>query len=519
MATTATTAAAATQMNEMVINVPVLIPGAGMAQQAQSMLAAYPEFILGIGIAVIMMVDLFLPKERKVVLVWLALVTLALTGVMSCALLASGARGVAFTNMFVADPMANLLKIGACISVGVTFIYSRRYLIERDLLTGEFVILSLFALLGIMVMISSNHFVLLYLGLELLSLSLYAMVALNRDSAVSTEAAIKYFILGALASGLLLYGLSMVYGATGDLDINVIAKAIASGQAKQPMVLFGLVFIVAGLAFKLGVVPFHMWIPDVYHGAPTAMTLMIGAAPKLAGFAIAIRLLVNGLIGVAADWQSMLIILAVLSMGLGNLAAIAQTNLKRMLAYSTISHMGFMLLGLLSGVVDGNRLNAVDAYSASLFYAITYVITTLASFGVILLMARKGFEADNIDDFRGLNTRNPWFAWMTLIVMFSLAGIPPTVGFYAKFAVLQAAVAANLVWLAVVAVVFSLIGAFYYLRIVKVMFMEEPTEHAPIAADSGARALLSVNGFALLALGLAPGGLLALCASAMKASI
>ena len=505
--------------NEMIINVPILVPVQAGAQAAQTMIVAYPEFIMGIGIAVIMMADLCLSKERKVWLVWLALITLVLTGMMSCALLASGARAYAFTNMFVADPMANLLKIGAYIAVGATFIYSRRYLEDRELLTGEFVILSLFALLGIMVMISANHFVTLYLGLELLSLSLYAMVALNRDSAVSTEAAIKYFVLGALASGLLLYGLSMIYGATGDLDINVIAKSIAAGQAKKPMVLFGLVFIVAGLAFKLGVVPFHMWIPDVYHGAPTAMTLMIGAAPKLAGFAIAIRLLVNGLIGVAADWQSMLVILAVLSMAIGNLAAIAQTNLKRMLAYSTISHMGFMLLGLLSGVVDGNRLNAVDAYGSAMFYAITYVITTLASFGMILLMARKGFEAENLNDFRGLNTRNPWYAWITLIIMFSLAGVPPTVGFYAKFAVLQAVVAANMVWLAVVAVLFSLIGAFYYLRMVKIMFMEEPVDTSPIMADTGARALLSINGFALLALGLAPGGLMALCAAAMKASI
>ena len=501
----------------MIVNVPILVPAP--VQAAQSMIPAYPEFILAFAIAIIMVVDLFLPKERKVVLVWLALIALALTGVMSAALLTSGARGYAFTSMFVADPMANLLKIGAYVAVGATFIYSRRYLTERDLLTGEFVILSLFALLGIMVMISSNHFVLLYLGLELLSLSLYAMVALNRDSAVSTEAAIKYFVLGALASGLLLYGLSMVYGGTGDLDINVVAKSIASGQAKKQMVLFGLVFIVAGLAFKLGVVPFHMWIPDVYQGAPTAMTLMIGAAPKLAGFAISIRLLVNGLIGVAADWQGMLVIMAVLSMGLGNLAAIAQTNLKRMLAYSTISHMGFMLLGLLSGVVDGNRLNAVDAYGSAMFYAITYVITTLASFGMILLMARKGFEAENLNDFRGLNTRNPWFAWMMLIIMFSLAGVPPTVGFYAKFAVLQAAVAANMVWLAVVAVLFSLIGAFYYLRMVKIMFMEEPTDTTPIASDSGAHALLSINGLALLFLGLAPGGLMAVCALAMKASI
>jgi NADH-quinone oxidoreductase subunit N len=503
--------------NEMIINVPILVPT--QIQAASSMIPAYPEFILGIGIAVIMLMDLYTSKERKIWLVWAALITLVLMGMMSTALLVSGSRVYTFTNMFVADPMANLLKLGSYIAVGATFIYSRRYLAERELLTGEFVILSMFALGGIMVMISANHFVMVYLGVELLSLSLYAMVALNRDSAVSTEAAIKYFVLGALASGLLLYGLSMVYGATGDLDISGVAKAIASGQAKKQMVLFGLVFIVAGLAFKLGVVPFHMWIPDVYHGAPTAVTLMIGAAPKLAGFALAIRLLVNGLSGVAQDWQSMLIILAVLSMAIGNLAAIAQTNLKRMLAYSTISHMGFMLLGLLSGVVDGNRLNAVDAYGSSLFYAVTYVLTTLASFGVILLMARKGFEAENMSDFRGLNTRNPWFAWMTLIVMFSLAGIPPTVGFYAKFAVLQAVVAANMVWLAVVAVVFSLIGAFYYLRMIKIMFMEEPDDTTPLTADTGANALLSINGFALLALGLAPGGLMALCAAAMKASI
>ena len=354
----------------------------------------------------------------------------------------------------------------------------------------------------------------------MLSLSLYSMVALNRDSPVSTEAAIKYFVLGALASGLLLYGISMIYGGTGGhLDIGAVAKEIAGGEAKRPMVLFGLVFVVAGLAFKLGVVPFHMWVPDVYHGAPTAVTLMIGAAPKLAGFAIAIRLLVNGLIGVAADWQGMLVIMAVLSMAIGNLAAIAQSNIKRMLAYSTISHMGFMLLGLLSGVVDGNRLNIVDAYGSALFYVITYVLTTLASFGMIMVMTRRGFEAETLDDFRGLNTRAPWFAWMMLIVMFSLAGIPPTVGFYAKLSVLQAAVGAQMLWLAVVAVAFSLIGSFYYLRVVKLMFFDEPRDTAPLAVDTGARVLLSANGLALLLFGLMPGSLMTLCMSAMKASL
>ena len=485
-----------------------------------NLIPAYPEIIVAITIAVVMLADMWLPPSRRVVLIWISMIGMALAASVSLALLVDGTRGYAFTNTFVADPLANLLKLGCYAAVSATLVYSRRYLEERDLLSGEFIILSLFALLGMMVMISANHFITLYLGLEMLSLSLYSMVALNRDSPVSTEAAIKYFVLGALASGLLLYGISMIYGGTGGhLDIGAVAKEIAGGEAKRPMVLFGLVFVVAGLAFKLGVVPFHMWVPDVYHGAPTAVTLMIGAAPKLAGFAIAIRLLVNGLIGVAADWQGMLVIMAVLSMAIGNLAAIAQSNIKRMLAYSTISHMGFMLLGLLSGVVDGNRLNIVDAYGSALFYVITYVLTTLASFGMIMMMTRRGFEAETLEDFRGLNTRAPWFAWMMLIVMFSLAGIPPTVGFYAKLSVLQAAVGAQMLWLAVVAVAFSLIGSFYYLRVVKLMFFDEPRDTAPLAVDTGARVLLSANGLALLLFGLMPGSLMTLCMSAMKASL
>ena len=485
-----------------------------------NLIPAYPEFIIALTIGVLLMVDLWLPRGRKAPLMWLSLVGIAIASTMSFALLVDGTRGYAFTNMFVADPLANLLKLAVYVSVAASLIYGRRYLSDRELLSGEFFILSMFAMLGMMVMISANHFITLYLGLEMLSLSLYSMVALNRDSPSSTEAAIKYFVLGALASGLLLYGISMIYGGTGGhLDINAVAKELASGEAKRGMVLFGLVFVVAGLAFKLGVVPFHMWVPDVYHGAPTAITLMIGAAPKLAGFAIAIRMLVGGLIGVAADWQGMLVIMAVLSMGLGNLAAIAQTNLKRMLAYSTISHMGFMLLGLLSGVVDGNRLNIVDAYGSALFYVVAYVLTTLASFGMILVMTRRGFEAETLDDFKGLNTRSPWFAWMMLIVMFSLAGIPPTVGFYAKLSVLQAVVGAQMLWLAVVAVLFSFIGAFYYLRLVKLMFFDEPVDTAPLVADSGARVLLSANGLALLLLGLMPGALMTLCIGAMKASL
>jgi len=485
-----------------------------------SLIPAYPEIVIVITTLVVLMADLWVPRERKIVLQWISFAGIALAAAISLALLVDGTRAHAFSNMFVADPLANLLKLGVYLSVATTFIYARRYMADRDLLSGEYYILAMFALLGMMVMISANHFVTLYLGLEMLSLSLYAMVALNRDSAISTEAAIKYFVLGALASGLLLYGISMIYGGTGGhLDLNLVAKELASGEARKSMVLFGLVFVVAGLAFKLGVVPFHMWIPDVYHGAPTAITLMIGAAPKLAGFAIVIRLLVGGLIAVAADWQAMLVILAVLSMALGNLAAIAQTNIKRMLAYSTISHMGFMLLGLVSGVVNGNRLNIIDAYGSALFYVLVYVLTTLASFGTILLLTRRGFEAETLDDFKGLYARSPWFAWMMLIVMFSLAGIPPTVGFYAKLSVLQAAVAGDLLWLAVVAVLFSLIGAFYYLRVVKVMFFDEPLDTKPLADGAGMRLLLSANGLVLLLLGLMPGGLMALCITAMKGSL
>ena len=491
-----------------------------MNMNLSNIISAYPEFVIAATIGVVLMADLWLPRGRKIVLQWICLAGIALAAALTLALLIDGTRAHAFSNMFVADPLAHLLKLGAYLSVATTFVYARRYMDDRGLLSGEYYILAMFALLGMMVMISANHFVILYLGLEMLSLSLYAMVALNRDSAISTEAAIKYFVLGALASGLLLYGISMIYGGTGGhLDFNLVAKQLASGETRKSMILFGLVFVVAGLAFKLGVVPFHMWIPDVYHGAPTAITLMIGAAPKLAGFAIAIRMLVGGLIGVAADWQAMLVILAVLSMAIGNLAAIAQTNIKRMLAYSTISHMGFMLLGMVSGVVDGNRLNIVDAYGSSLFYVVVYVLTTLASFGTILLMTRRGFEAETLDDFKGLYARSPWFAWMMLLVMFSLAGIPPTVGFYAKLSVLQAAVGAQMLWLAVVAVLFSLIGAFYYLRVVKLMFFDEPQDSSPLADGAGVRVLLSANGLALLALGLMPGGLMALCLSAMKGSL
>jgi NADH-quinone oxidoreductase subunit N len=383
---------------------------------------------------------------------------------------------------------------------------------------GEFVTLLLFALLGMMVMISANSFLSVYLGLELMSLCLYAMVALDRDSPLATEAAMKYFVLGALSSGLLLYGLSMLYGATGTLTINEVAGrlAVLGSDTDRQLQAFGLVFAVAGIAFKIGVVPFHMWIPDVYHGAPTPVTLVLGSGPKLAAFAMAMRLLVNGMLPLAQDWQQMLALLALLSMALGNITAIAQTNIKRMLAYSTIAHMGFMLLGLLSGVVGGNILNAESAYSTALFYAIVYVVMSVGAFGMLLLLSRVGFDCENLEDFRGLNRRSPWFAFLMLLLMLSLAGLPPMLGFYAKLAVLQSAVAAGQIWLAVAAVVFSLIGAFYYLRIVKLMYFDEPRDAAAVGGGLGVRVLMSVNCLALLFFGVFPYPVLNLCLKAIE---
>jgi len=353
----------------------------------------------------------------------------------------------------------------------------------------------------------------------MMSLSLYALVAIRRDHAVSTEAAMKYFILGALASGFLLYGISMLYGATGSLDLNEVAAAIASGAVNKPVLVLGVVFVVAGLAFKLGVVPFHMWVPDVYQGAPTAVTLLLGGAPKLATFAITIRLLVEALPALSIDWQQMLTILAVLSMAIGNVTAIMQTNIKRMLAYSTISQMGFVLLGLLSGVVTAEDGSVTNGYGAALFYSITYVLTTLGVFGVIMLLSRAGFEAENIDDFKGLNQRSPWFAFVMLLFMFSLAGVPPVVGFYAKLSVLQGVLATGQIWLAIFAVLFSLIGAYYYLRIVKVMYFDEPADTAVIEASPDVRVALSVNGIAVLVLGLLPGPLMTACVVAIAGTL
>jgi NADH-quinone oxidoreductase subunit N len=484
-----------------------------------NLIPLYPEIFLLIATSAILLIDMFVSETKRYITYVLTLATLAVCTALSLADLNGGATIYTFNNMFVSDPMSNLLKVCSYIAVGLTLIYSRQYANQRGMvngfLGGEFYVLALFSLLGQMVMISGNNFLIIYLGLELMSLSLYALVALRRNNAVSTEAAMKYFVLGALASGFLLYGISMLYGATGSLDLLEVAKVTASGTVNRTVLVFGVVFVVAGLAFKLGAAPFHMWVPDVYQGAPTAVTLLLGAAPKLATFAICIRLLVEGLLPLAIDWQQMLTILAVLSIAIGNITAIAQTNLKRMLAYSTIAQMGFMLLGLLSGVVNGNVYSAANAYSSAMFYAITYVLTTLATFGLIMLLARAGFEAENLDDFKGLNQRSPWFAFVMLLLMFSLTGIPPTVGFYAKLAVLQAVLGTGQVWLAVVSVMLSLIGAFYYLRVVKVMYFDDPVDTAPIVASKDMRAALSINGLAILVLGILPGPLMAACAAAM----
>ena len=484
-----------------------------------SWIAVYPEIVLLVMACVILLVDLGVKSARRNVTYVLTLLTLALVAFLSALYADAGTTLYGFGNMVVSDPMGNWLKCFAAVAVMVTLVYGRPYAADRDMLRGgEMFTLSLFALLGMFTMISGNNFLIIYMGLELLTLSSYALVALRRDNATATEAAMKYFVLGALASGFLLYGLSMMYGATGSLDVNDVARAIATGQIKHQVLVFGLVFVVAGLAFKLGVVPFHMWIPDVYQGAPTAITLMIGGAPKLAAFAIVIRLLVEGMLPLAIDWQQMLMVLAVGSLLVGNLAAIAQTNLKRMLAFSTISQMGFVLLGLMSGVINGNTMSSADAYGSSMFYVVTYVLTTLASFGVIMLLARDGFESEEIADFAGLNQRSPLYAAVMAICLFSLAGIPPMVGFYAKLSVLQALLASGQMFhlgLAVFAVMMSLVGAFYYLRVVKVMYFDEPTNAHVVSASTDVRVVLSVNGLLVLILGLVPGGLMSLCAHAI----
>ncbi|HYW57538.1 MAG TPA: NADH-quinone oxidoreductase subunit NuoN [Polaromonas sp.] len=490
-----------------------------------SWISVYPEIILLTMACVIALVDLGVKSPQRTLTYVLTLLTLAVVAALQAKYAVAGKTIYGFGNMVVSDPMGNWLKCFATVAMMVTLVYGRGYAVARDMLRGgELFTLGMFALLGIFVMISGNNFLVIYMGLELMTLCSYALVALRRDNATATEAAMKYFVLGALASGFLLYGLSMMYGATGSLDVNEVYKAIASRQFNHHVLVFGLVFIVAGLAFKLGAVPFHMWLPDVYQGAPTAITLLIGAAPQLAAFAICIRLLVQGLLPLAIDWQQMLAVLAIGSLLVGNLAAIAQTNLKRMLAFSTISQMGFVLLALLAGVVDGNKLNAELAYGAAMFYVITYVLTTLAVFGIILLLARTGHESEEISDLAGLNQRSPLFAGVMAISMFSLAGVPPVVGFYAKLGVLQALVSSQqtiYIVLAVFAVMMSLIGSFYYLRVVKVMYFDAPNVGMPTAifAPGDARVVLTINGALVLLLGIMPGGLMTLCTQAIASVV
>ncbi len=473
------------------------------------LLPALPEiFVLSVACAVLL-VDALI-KDRALSY------GLALFGLLGAAALTAFTSvpqvQTTFGGQFIDDAMGDVLKLMAYLAAMAAVVYSRAYLTERGLFRGEFFALALFAVLGMMVMISANHMLVLYVGLELLSLSLYAMVALQRDSKQATEAAMKYFVLGALASGLLLYGMSMLYGLTGTLELPKMAAILQAGAKDTVIMAFGIVFIVAGLGFKLGVAPFHMWVPDIYQGAPTAVTLFIGSAPKLAAFAFTMRLLVDGLHPAVGDWQGMLVIMAVLSLAIGNLAAIMQTNIKRMLAYSTISHMGFLLLGVLSGTFAG--------YSAAMFYAIAYVLMSLGSFGLVVYLSQNGQEAENLDDFKGLNSRHPWLAALMAILMFSMAGIPPFVGFHAKLSILQSLVGAGFVWLAVVAVGFSLVGAFYYLRVVKILYFDAPRADTPAVTPAfDIQALLSANGVAVLLLGILPQPLITLCTYAMQMTL
>ncbi|MYM75741.1 NADH-quinone oxidoreductase subunit NuoN [Duganella sp. FT109W] len=495
-----------------------------ISQEAVNLVPAYAEIALLIGASAILLIDMFLTKAQRSFTYALSLLLLVVLAGISYHDYAAGTTTYTFHGMFVSDPMANLLKLFTYLTVGMTLVYSRQYAADRDMLSGnlggEFYVLALFAMMGQMVMISGSNLLSIYLGVELMSLSLYALVAIRRDNVRATEAAMKYFVLGALASGFLLYGMSMLYGATGTLDIGQISAAAASGTINKTILIFGLVFLVAGLAFKLGAVPFHMWVPDVYDGSPTAVTLLLGGAPKIATFAICIRLLVEGLMPMAFDWQQMLLVLAVMSLAIGNLTAIAQTNIKRMLAYSTIAQIGFVLLGLLSGVAGTTDVTGRDAaYSASMYYVITYVLTTVGTFGTLMLASRAGFDADNLADFKGLSKRNGWFALVMTILLFSLAGVPPMMGFAAKFAVLNSVLATGQLWLTIFAVMFSLIGAFYYLRVIKTMWFDEPVDTAPIVAPFDMKLVLSINGLAVVALGIMPEGMLKACMAAIKATL
>lgn len=461
-----------------------------------------PEIVLFTLACIILVVDTFGSPEDKSFTYWLSQSSLIVAAALLFYLFPDTTEYVMSMN-FVSDQMGSILKIFICVLTSVVFFYSYDYLKEHELVKGEYFVLGLFAVLGMMVMVSAYSLLTIYLGLELLSLSLYAMVAMHRDSQTASEAAMKYFVLGALASGMLLYGISMLYGVSGAIDLASLSTYISQQNDTGVLLTFGLVFVIVGIAFKLGAVPFHMWVPDVYQGSPTSVTLFISSAPKIAAFAMAIRLLVDGMEGLLENWQGMLMILSVLSMAAGNIIAISQTNIKRMLAYSTIAHVGFLLLGIASGSHEG--------YAGSMFYVLTYALMSMGAFGMIILLGRRGYEADSIEDFKGLATRSPWFAFMMLILMFSMAGVPPLVGFWAKWFVIKEIVVMGYIWLAAVAVLFSVIGAYYYLRIVKLMYFDKPKQMTAIKASQGMRFVLSVNGLTLLILGFVPGAMISLC--------
>lgn len=476
-----------------------------MEFDATQILPILPEIAVLITACLVLVVDLYLKERDKGVNHGLTLIGL-LVAIALAALVGGGERLLVLGDNVVRDHLSDVLKVFVLIVSLLAFVYARPWLRDRGLLAGEFYVLGLFAVLGMLVLIAANSFLTVYLGLELLALSLYALVAFDRDSKVGSEAAMKYFVLGALGSGMLLYGISMIYGATGSIELAAVARAVSEQGIDNNILVFGIVFLVIGIGFKFGAVPFHMWVPDIYEGAPTPVVLLLGSAPKIAAFALAIRLLVDGLEGLHPDWQGMLVILAVASMAVGNLFAIAQTNIKRMLAYSTISHVGFLFLGLLAGSAQG--------YASAMFYAIVYALMAAGAFGILTILSREGFDAENLDDLKGLNDRDPWYAALMAILMFSMAGVPPTVGFMAKLLVLESVVRVDLVWLAVVAVIFSIIGAFYYLRVVKLIYFDKATTDAPILSSGGVRVTMTINGLAILLLGLFPAALLGLCQAA-----
>lgn len=474
---------------------------------------ARPEIFLLAALCVVLLLDLFLGKESRVI-TYLATQASLLTTILLVysSFFNRPDKTVGLDGMYMVDEMAGVLKIAILLISILAFACARKYLRDQDMWRGEFFVLGMTAILGMLIMVSGYHLLVLYLGLELLSLSMYALVAMRRDDAQATEAAIKYFVLGAVASGFLLYGMSMLYGISGSLELNTIREYFTSQPdiATNLPLMFALTFIVAGLAFKLGVVPFHMWLPDVYQGTPTAVTLFLSSAPKIAVFALVIRLMAEALEPAQSAWSQMLILLALLSIGLGNVLALAQNNLKRLFAYSAISHMGFMLMGIV--------MNTHVGHSAAMFYILLYAMMSAGAFAMLILLGRKGCEVTQLEDLKGLSSRHPWFALMFLLMLFSMAGIPPTAGFYAKFAVIEAVVQAKFVWAAVFMVVMSVVGAFYYLRIIKVMYFDKPNDQPPIEADMDIRVLVSANGLLMILLGIFPGVLMSICDLALVAS-